>query len=46
MSTGLPEQKVSNKLITCLVDHNSYKERILLESLVGIAAKAVNEVEN
>ena len=41
-----PEQKAPNKLISCTVDHNNNRERILVESLAGIAAKAVNEGKN
>jgi len=41
-----PEQKAPKKLITCQVAHNNYPERILSESLAGIAAKAVNEGKN
>lgn len=41
-----PEQKAPKKLISCTVDHNNNRERILVESLAGIAAKAVNEGMN
>lgn len=41
-----PEQKVPQKLITCQVVGSNYPERILAESLSGIAAKAVNEGKN
>lgn len=41
-----PEQKIAEKIITCQVDGNNHKERILSESLAGIAAKAVNEGKN
>lgn len=41
-----PEQKSPGKVITCQVAHNNYPERILAESLAGLAAKAVNEAKN
>ena len=39
---GWPEQKAPEKLIVCKSSANS-AERMLLESLSGLAAKAVNE---
>ena len=41
-----PEQKVPKKVITCQVASDNYPERMLAESLAGIAAKAVNEGKN